>query len=213
MHSICTVYAQYMYSICTVYVKYMYSICTVHVQYMYSICTVYVQYMYSTCTVYAQYMYSICTVNIQYMYSKCTVNVQCMYSKCTVNVQYMYSICTHKCTPHRLAVRVILYIRKQCAGHVPESTHFLCDKPVARGDTICTSKHMTPGYCRLTVRREHNVNVSSVQMSYFLCRRLRHHLRQVFLVWLHRASYLSRDVRADVAVYTTELVVRGEDKG
>jgi len=124
----------------------------------------------------------------------------------------MYSISTHKCTPHRLAVRFIVYISKQCAGNDPQNTDFLCDKPAVRGDTICTSKHMTPGYCRLRVGREHNVNVSSVQMWYFLCYRLRH-LRHVFLVSLHRASYLSRDVRADMAVYTIELVDRGEDNG
>ena len=141
-------------------------------------------------------MHSKCTVHIQYMCSICRVCVKYIYSMCTVHVQYMYSICTHKCTLHRLAVRFIVSISKQYAGNVPENTDFLCDKPVVCGDTICTSKHMTPGSCRLRVRREHNVNVSSVQVWYFLCRHLRHHLRYVFPVSLSWAPYLSWDIRA-----------------
>jgi hypothetical protein len=151
-----------------------------------------------------------CTVYAQYVYSTWTLYVQYMYSLNTVYVQYMHGICTHKCTLLRLAVLFIVSISKQNAD-------FLCDKSVVRGDnkwdTICTSKHMTPGYCRLRVRREHNLNVSSIQMWYFLRRRLRHHLRYVFPVSLLWASHLSWDIRADVVVYTTELVDRGEDKG
>jgi hypothetical protein len=162
--------------------------------------------------VYVQYMHSIC----KYMYSICTVCVQYTHSICTVYAQYIYSIRTHKYTLHRLAVHFIVSISKQYARIVPEETDFLCDKPVVCGDTIngtqFAHQNTTPGYCRLRVRREHNVNVSAVQMWYFLCAHLRH-LRYVFPVSLPWASYLSWDIRTDVSVCTTELVDRGEGKG
>lgn len=191
----------------------MYSTCTVYVEYMHSIYTLYVEYMYSICIIYVQYMSIICTVRVQYMSIICTVYVQSMYNICTVYVQYTYNLCTHKCTLHRLAVRFIVSVSKQCAGNVRENKDFLCDKPAVCGDTIngtqFAHQNTTPGYCRLRERREHNVVVSSVQMWYFLSHRLRHHLRYVFPVSLPWASYLSWVIRADVAVCTTETVDRG----
>jgi hypothetical protein len=144
--------------------------------------------MYSICTLHAHHIYSVFTLYVEYMHSICTVYAQI--NICSTGWLYVLSC------PWAL----------QCARNVPVNTDVLCDNPVVRGVTIngtlCTSKHMTPGYCRLTVRREHNMLVSSVQVWYFVCRYLR-------LV----CSIVALSIVFVMGYRATELVDRGEDEG